>query len=630
MNNIKYDFKRRAKELVSKMTLAEKTAQMQYESEAIDRLSIPAYNWWNEALHGAARSGTATVFPQSIACAASFNDKLMKKVGNAISDEVRAKYNQYSKFNGTEIYQGLTCWSPNINIFRDPRWGRGHETYGEDPLLTAKMGTAYIKGMQGNDKAYKKVDCTLKHYAVHSGPESLRHSFDAFVSEKDLYETYLFAFKYCIKHSNPSAVMGAYNRVYGEPCCGSSYLLEKILRKEFGFKGYVVSDCGAICDFHKYHKVTENEAESAALAVKSGCDLNCGDTYKWLKVAVAEGMLTEEDITKSSERLFEARFRLGMFDKECRYNQIPYSVICSKKHKKLNLDMARESIVLLKNSGILPLSNDKKIAIIGPNADDLSVLLANYNGTADDYYTPLRGIRKLCKNGVIYARGCHVTEDESTWRYGEHPMREAIIAAKHSDVVIMCMGINPQIEGEEALHKGFKGDRDSIEMPLIQQKLFKEIRKTNKPIIFVNISGSCIDLSLPDKEADAVIQCFYPGALGGIALADIIFGRVSPSGRLPVTFYKDTTDLPDFEDYSMENRTYRFFKGKPVYSFGFGLSYADVEEKWIDENTVEISNKSDIDTDYSVLKFQKKPDMKLLDFKKVKLKGNSKKIVIFS
>ena len=300
---------------------------------SIERLDIPAYNWWNEALHGSARNGTATVFPQSIAMAASFNDTLMKKVGAAISDEVRAKYNQYRIFGDTEIYQGITCWSPNINIFRDPRWGRGHETYGEDPLLTAKMGSAYVNGMQGEDPVYKKVDCTLKHFAVHSGPECLRHSFDVFVSEKDFYETYLFAFQYCIEHSNPSAVMGAYNRVYGEPCCGSSFLLEKVLRQKFGFKGYVVSDCGAICDFHKHHKITTNDAESAALAVKSGCDLNCGDAYKWLKVAEAEGLLTEEEITKSVVRLFEARLRLGMFDEQCEYNRIPYSVICSKKHK---------------------------------------------------------------------------------------------------------------------------------------------------------------------------------------------------------------------------------------------------------------------------------------------------------
>jgi len=613
------DFKKRAAKLVSKMTLAEKVSQMQYESPAIERLGIPAYNWWNEALHGVARSGTATVFPQSIAIAASFNEKLMEKIGTAISDEVRAKYNQYSKFNGTEIYQGLTCWSPNINIFRDPRWGRGHETYGEDPLLTARMGTAYIKGMQGKNKKYRKTDCTLKHYAVHSGPEAMRHSFNAEVSEKDLYETYLYAFEYCIANADPSAVMGAYNRVYGEPCCGSPFLLEKVLRNQFGFKGYVVSDCGAICDFHKHHKVTENEAQSAALAVKSGCDLNCGDTYKWLKVAVCENLLSEEDITKSVVRLFYSRFRLGMFDKECRYNDIPYSVVCCKKHRELNLEIAHQSVVLLKNDKILPLDKKTNVAVIGPNADDLSVLLANYNGTADDYYTFLRGIRSVCRGKVIYARGCHVTEDESTWRYSEHPMREAIISAMQSDIVIMCMGINPSIEGEESLSRGFKGDRESIEMPLIQQELFDEIKKLGKPIVFINISGSCVDLSHAEENADAVIQCFYPGALGGKALADIVFGNKSPSGRLPVTFYKSTSDLPDFSDYSMKGRTYRFFEGKPVYRFGHGLTYADIKEEWIDDYTVRLINNSDTDTFYSVLRYEDGMKRKLLDFKKVKL-----------
>ena len=623
------DFFKRAVELVSKMTLHEKISQMQYESPAIERLGIPAYNWWNESLHGVARSGTATVFPQSIAMAASFNDKLMEKVGIAISDEVRAKYNQYKKFNGTEIYQGLTCWSPNINIFRDPRWGRGHETYAEDPLLTAKMGTAYVKGMQGYDKKYRKVDCTLKHYAVHSGPESQRHSFNAEVTEQDLYETYLYAFEYCIKHADPSAIMGAYNRVYGEPCCGSSFLLDKILRKQFGFSGYVVSDCGAICDFHKYHKVTENETQSAALAVKSGCDLNCGDTYKWLNAAVKDGLLSEEDITKSAERLFYTRFRLGMFDEDCLYNNIPYSKICCKKHKKLNLEMAHQSIVMLKNDGILPLSRNINLAVIGPNADDLSVLLSNYNGTPDDHYTFLRGIKKECKGNVIYARGCHPKEDESTSRYSEHPLREALIAAEHSDIIIMCMGINPSIEGEESLHRGFKGDRESIEMPEIQQKLFNEILKKDKPIIFINISGSCVDLSMPDEKANAVIQCFYPGALGGIALADILFGKKSPSGRLPVTFYKNTSDLPNFEDYSMKGITYRFFEGKPVYRFGYGLTYADVKEEWLDEHTVRLINNSDTDTLYSVLRYQDNTMRKLLDFKKVKLHRKSMMMVKF-
>ena len=385
-------FEERAKELVSKMTLAEKIAQMQYEAPAIERLGVPAYNWWNECLHGVARSGAATVFPQAIGMAASFNTDLMFDVATAISDEARAKYNEYKTFGDTQIYQGLTYWSPNINIFRDPRWGRGHETYGEDPYLTGRMGVSFVKGLQGEGK-YRKLDATIKHYAVHSGPETLRHGFNAEVSDKDLYETYLWAFKYCVDHADPSAVMGAYNRVNGEACCASKTLLEDILRGEFGFSGYVVSDCAAICDIHQHHHITNNEAESAALAVNNGCDLNCGETYKWLKTSVALGLISEETITTAVERLFAARFRLGMFDDDCEYDAIPYDVVECEAHTKLNLQMAEESIVLLKNDGILPLSPNQNIAVIGPVADDVTVLLGNYNGTPSRYTTLLAGIQ---------------------------------------------------------------------------------------------------------------------------------------------------------------------------------------------------------------------------------------------
>ncbi|HNX14613.1 MAG TPA: glycoside hydrolase family 3 C-terminal domain-containing protein [Oscillospiraceae bacterium] len=609
------DFKQRAKELVAKMTLPEKMAQMQYESPAIPRLGIPAYNWWNEALHGAARTGTATVFPQSIAMAASFDDELMETVGGVISDEVRAKYNEYRKFGDTGVYQGLTCWSPNINIFRDPRWGRGHETYGEDPMLTAKMGAAFVRGMQGYDPVYRKVDATLKHYAVHSGPESERHHFNAVVSEKDLYETYLFAFKYCIEHAHPSAVMGAYNRVLGEPCCASKRLLGDILRGEFGFDGYVVSDCGAICDINKTHKVTANEAESAALAVKNGCDLNCGDAYKWLKTSAAMGLLDEETITVSVERLFEARLRLGMFDK-CVYDDIPYSIVACKEHKALARQMSRESIVLCKNDGILPLSTDKTYAVIGPNADDLSVLLGNYNGTPDHYTTPLEGIQNIAEH-VIYARGTHIYQDEEHSRYFEHPLREAIIAAKHSDVVILCMGINPLLEGEETPENESHGDKPDLELPAVQKRLFEEIIKLGKPMVFVNVSGSCLNLCRADETCNAVIQCFYPGAEGGDALAELLFGKYSPCGRLPVTFYRSADDLPPFTEYSMENRTYRFFKGSPLYPFGHGLTYSEIKENWKDENTVVLTNNGKFDTKYSVLKYADATKRKLVDFKKV-------------
>ena len=464
------DHRQRAKELVAKMTLAEKCAQMRYDAPAIERLGVKAYNWWNECLHGVGRSGTATVFPQAIGMAASFNTDLVYEVATAISDEARAKYNEYKKFGSTLIYQGLTFWSPNINIFRDPRWGRGHETYGEDPLLTGKMGVAFVKGLQGDDPKYRKVDATLKHYAVHSGPESERHSFNAIVSEEDLRETYLWAFKYCIDHASPSAVMGSYNRINGEPACGSKTYLKETLYGKFGFKGYVVSDCGAICDFDQHHKVTETPVDSAALAVNNGCTLNCGETYKWLKAAVAAGKVSEETITEAVERLFEARFRLGMFDDDCLYDQVPYEVVDCDKHRELNRRMARESIVLLKNDGILPLKNPGKIAVIGPNADDKSVLLGNYEGTPARYTTILRGIQDAAPGKVYYARGCHVYNDE-IYSWQEKPLREAIIAAQKSDVVILCMGLNPTMEGEEgdAYNGALGGDKADLELPASEE-----------------------------------------------------------------------------------------------------------------------------------------------------------------
>lgn len=615
------DFRQRAHELVSKMTLAEKCSQLRYDAPAIERLKIPAYNWWNEALHGVARSGTATVFPQAIAMAASFDTELMRDVADKISDEARAKYNEYKKFGDTKIYQGLTYWSPNINIFRDPRWGRGHETYGEDPYLTGRMGTAFIKGLQGKGK-YRKVDATIKHYAVHSGPEGLRHSFDAKVSQKDLYETYLAAFKYCIENAHPSAVMGAYNRTNGEVCCGSKTLLKDILRGEFGFDGYVVSDCGAIADFHENHKVTKTPTESAALAVNNGCDLNCGSAYQWLVVSVLEGLVSEETITEAAERLFEARFRLGMFDDDCEYDSISYDVIDCEEHRALNRKMAQESIVLLQNDGVLPIKSGKTVAVIGPNADDISVLLGNYEGRPARYSTLLRGIQDEYDGRVIYAKGCH-TYDPSDHDWAEKPEREAIIAAQKSDVVIMCMGINPVMEGEESdgYNGGMSGDKVDLELPEVQKKLIEKIVALGKPTIFVNVSGSCINLSYEKQHCSAVIQCFYPGAEGGNALADILFGKVSPSGRLPVTFYNSADDLPDFEDYSMDNRTYKFFKGEVCYPFGHGLTYSDIQETWTDSNTAVITNNGEYDVNYSVLRFEYIPHKSLCDFKKVYVKA---------
>jgi len=638
-------FEKQARELVSKMTLAERCSQLLHNAPAIERLGVPAYNWWNEALHGVARSGVATVFPQSIAMAASFDDALLYRVAQAISDEARAKYNEYKRFGSTQIYQGLTFWSPNINIFRDPRWGRGQETYGEDPYLTGRMGAAFVRGLQGDPKAkYKKLDATLKHYAVHSGPESQRHSFDAVVSKQDLYETYLPAFKYCIEKASPSAVMGAYNRTNGEPCCASPTLIGEILYKQFKFKGYFLSDCGAINDIHENHHVTNTQAESAALAINNGCVLNCGSAYGALMAAYEAGLVSEETITEAAVKLFTARFRLGMFAPEgdCEYDKIPYDVVDCKKHRKLNAKMARESIVLLKNNGILPLENKKdlKIAVIGPNAKEVSVLLGNYNGTPYEFTTIFEGIKNQAKGKVYYAAGSrHMRGDMGDW--DEHLLRDALLAADRSDVVIMCMGLTPNYEGEEGSF-GNGGDKRDIELPAAQQNLFREVLARGKPIIFVNVSGSAMNLTEQDEKCDAVIQLFYCGSDGGNALADVIFGRVNPSGRLPVTFYRSTEDLPPFEDYSMDNRTYKFFRGKPLYPFGYGLSYTTFKysnltvkpKKHGADFTIDVTNTGSRVGDEVVLLYNHKrnadvrvPIKKLIAFKRVSLKPGETKTV---
>lgn len=638
-------FEKQARELVSKMTLAERCSQLLHNAPAIERLGVPAYNWWNEALHGVARSGVATVFPQSIAMAASFDDALLYRVAQAISDEARAKYNEYKRFGSTQIYQGLTFWSPNINIFRDPRWGRGQETYGEDPYLTGRMGAAFVRGLQGDPKAkYKKLDATLKHYAVHSGPESQRHSFDAVVSKQDLYETYLPAFKYCIEKASPSAVMGAYNRTNGEPCCASPTLIGEILYKQFKFKGYFLSDCGAINDIHENHHVTNTQAESAALAINNGCVLNCGSAYGALMAAYEAGLVSEETITEAAVKLFTARFRLGMFAPEgdCEYDKIPYDVVDCKKHRKLNAKMARESIVLLKNNGILPLENKKdlKIAVIGPNAKEVSVLLGNYNGTPYEFTTIFEGIKNQAKGKVYYAAGSrHMRGDMDDW--DEHLLRDALLAADRSDVVIMCMGLTPNYEGEEGSF-GNGGDKRDIELPAAQQNLFREVLARGKPIIFVNVSGSAMNLTEQDEKCDAVIQLFYCGSDGGNALADVIFGRVNPSGRLPVTFYRSTEDLPPFEDYSMDNRTYKFFRGKPLYPFGYGLSYTTFKysnltvkpKKHGADFTIDVTNTGSRVGDEVVLLYNHKrnadvrvPIKKLIAFKRVSLKPGETKTV---
>ncbi len=621
-------YEKQARELVGKMTLAEVAAQLKYDAPAIPRLGVPAYNWWNECLHGVARAGAATVFPQAIAMAASFDDDLLFEVATAISDEARAKYNAYKAFGKTDIYQGLTFWSPNINIFRDPRWGRGHETYGEDPYLAGRMGSAFVRGLQGEGDGvpYRKLDATLKHYVVHSGPEEKRHEFNAVVSEYDLYHTYLYAFRYCIGHSHPAAVMGAYNRTNGEACCAGKHLLSELLRGELGFDGYVVSDCGAICDISDHHGIAKTRVEAVALALNAGCDLNCGSAYQYLTCAAAEGLIGESVLREAAVRLFRARFALGMFADDCAYDRIGYETLCSEAHRELNRRMARAGIVLLKNNGILPLSptDKKKIAVIGPTADRTAALLANYHGTPTKPYTLLRGIEEY--TDVLYSVGCDLYADvaESGYAWGDAQyLADAVATAKNADVVILCMGITAELEGEENdayANATNCGDRTTLEYPPCQRRLYDAVLSLGKPTVFVNVSGSAMNLSAPKKDCDAILQCFYPGEEGGLALADILFGKESPSGRLPVTFYRSTEDLPPFEDYSMKGRTYRYFEGTPVYAFGDGLTYSEIREEWLDRDTVRVENVGARDTAYTVLKYADLPEKTLVGFRKIYLK----------
>jgi beta-glucosidase len=572
----KLPFEQRADDLVSRMTPEEKLSQMLHASPAIKRLKVPKYNWWNEALHGVARAGIATVFPQAIGLAATFNDELIFNVAGAISDEGRAKYHRAHKKGFDEMYYGLTFWSPNINIFRDPRWGRGQETYGEDPYLTAHIGKAFVRGLQGTDPKYMKAAACAKHFAVHSGPEAIRHTFDAKVSEKDLNETYLPAFKALVKEAKVESVMGAYNRTLGEPCCASKKLLVDILRNDWGFKGHVVSDCGAIHDIYRNHMVTKTAAEAAALSTKMGCDLNCcmgdapcSESGKGLEKAFRYGLITEKEIDACVKRLLLARFKLGMFDpeREVKYSRIPYSVVDSPGHRKLALETARQSLVLLKNDGILPLKGARSIAVIGPNADDIEALLANYSGFPSSWTTPLQGIKKMAGKNVKvnYLKACNVRD-----RYTDFCNAVTEIADEN-DVIIAFMGLNSQAEGEEGTGDG---DRTTLELPPAQKLILDTACKSGKPVIVVLMNGSAVAIDNSNKAIKAVIEAWYPGEEGGTAIAEAIFGKFSPAGRLPVTFYKSVDDLPDFRDYSMQNRTYRYFKGVPMYPFGYGLSYS--------------------------------------------------------
>jgi beta-glucosidase len=715
----------RVNDLVSRLTLEEKISQMMNDAPAIERLDIPRYNWWSEGLHGVARAGLATVFPQAIGLGATWDEGLLHDVSTAIADEARAKHSNFVSKNKRFIYQGLTLWSPNINIFRDPRWGRGQETYGEDPYLTGRLAVQFIKGLQGDDTIYYKTIATAKHFAVHSGPEEGRHSFNSVTAESDLRETYLPQFEMAVKEGKPYSVMCAYNRYNGEACCGSEKLLQDVLRNEWGFNGYIVSDCDAIVDIYKYHQLVTTPEEAAALAVKSGTDLECGNVYRHLKEAVDKNLITEKDIDVAVKRLFKARFKLGMFDppEKVRYAQIPYSVVDSEAHKALALDAARKSMVLLKNkNNILPLKKDvRTLAVIGPNADQWLMLLGNYNGVPSDPVTPLRGIKEKLgsTSNVLFAQGCELAEGmpmfytvppenffiekeqpginvsyfnnqdlgghplftaveknvDANWydkaprddmdddsfsvrwsgelrpdrtgfyqlgiistcntklfvndslvartiyhfrdEYGDPRLRksnvikleagkrykivveaiesfadaqvqlvwatpkpdlkkEALEIARQADVVVMCMGITPRMEGEEmdVVIDGFiGGDRTRLDLPQLQQELIKDIHALGKPVILVLLNGSALAVNWENANVSAIIEAWYPGQAAGQAIADVLFGDYNPGGRLPVTFYKSVNDLPAFEEYTITSQTYRYFKGEPLYPFGFGLSY---------------------------------------------------------
>jgi len=578
----------RENDLIRRMSLAEKVAQLQNGAPAIRRLGLPAYDYWNEALHGVANNGIATVFPEPVGMASTWNPELLHQEGHVVGLEGRAKFNNYiSKHNGdAKWWTGLTFWTPNINIFRDPRWGRGQETYGEDPCLTSEIGIEFVKGIQGDDPNYMLAMACAKHYAVHSGPEPDRHRFDAQASERDMFETYLPQFERVVREGKVAGVMGAYNAVNGVPCCASSFLLDDLLRKQWGFDGYVVSDCDAIRDIwdgQQHHYVATPE-EAAAVAVKAGCDLCCGGDYNALVRAVQQGLITEKEIDMALYHTLGTRFRLGLFDppEKCAYSKITIKDNDTPEHRQVALEVARQSLVLLKNDGILPLNRAKikRIAVIGPNGNSTSMLHGNYHGSASHPISILNGIKQLAGTNieVTFAQGCPITtktdrgiaawsrQDNETTRPLPELNAEALSHATNADLIIYVGGITPAQEGEMF-------DRDSIELPEVQEKLVQALHATGKPVVMVNCSGSAIALPWEDEHLPAILQAWYPGEEGGRAVAEVLFGEINPSGHLPVTFYRATADLPSFTDYSMTNRTYRYFNGQPLFAFGHGLSY---------------------------------------------------------
>ena len=663
-SNTSLDFETRASDLVLLMTLEEKISQLGDGAPAIPRLNIQEYHWWNECLHGVARAGTATVFPQAIGMAASFDTNTMREVADIISDEARAKHHEAQRNKNYNIYNGLTFWSPNINIFRDPRWGRGHETYGEDPYLTGQMGMQFVKGLQGNDPKYFKVIATAKHFAVHNGPEPNRHSFNVLPSKRDLWETYLPAFKDLIVDAKVYSVMGAYNRVDGESASASWMLLSDILRKQWGFEGYVVSDCGAINDIFDSHKIVNTQEEAAALGIRRGCDLNCGSVYqRALKKAVSQGLIGIKEINLSVYRLMLARMKLGMFDPTelVPYAQIPFELNNSRAHDDMALKMAHKSMTLLKNNGILPLNKNliKKIAVIGPNADNINALRGNYYGSASNPVTIINGIKAKAGTEieVVYHKGVSLVTSQN---------KDSLVLSKEilknietADVALFVGGLDATWEGEESnemrAHNGedgfLGGDRTKIELPEVQLNALKAMTKTGTPVVFVLLAGSAVSFNGLEQELEGLLAAWYPGQRGGDAVADVLFGEYNPAGRLPVTFYSSTDELAGFEDYNMragKGFTYRYYNGEALYPFGHGMSYTKFKysDMTIDKTnivksdeilvSVKVKNSGVFDGEEVVQLYIKDvesttwmPLKQLREFKRISLKKGEQKTVEF-
>ncbi|WP_188353514.1 glycoside hydrolase family 3 C-terminal domain-containing protein [Leuconostoc pseudomesenteroides] len=643
--------RQKAAGIVSKMTLNEKISQISYQAPAIERLQIPEYNYWNEALHGVARAGVATLFPQTIGLAATFDDRLVNDIAQVIATEGRAKYNEFVKHNDRDIYKGLTFWSPNVNIFRDPRWGRGQETYGEDPFLTSRFGVAFVKGLQGQSK-YLKLAATVKHFAVHSGPEASRHEFNAEVTEKDLFETYLPAFEATVKDADVEGIMTAYNAVNGIPMSVNERFLRDILRHQWQFEGHVVSDYAAPEDVHENHHFTQNAVETMGQAIHAGLDLVAGHIEQSLHGALTQKLITEDEITQAVIDLYATRVRLGMFAKDVDFDKIPFDENDSPEHNHLSYEAATKSLVLLKNNGLLPLNKDKlkSLAVLGPNADSLRVLLGNYFGTPSKHYTILGGLQERVGDDlrIYYGIGSGLFQPHAeSWLAKEDEREsEAIIATEHADVTIIVLGLDSTIEGEQgdAGNSQGAGDKENLSLPGRQRQLLEKVLAVGKPVIVLLASGSALSLDGLEDHPNlaAILQIWYPGSRGGLAVADVLFGQVSPSGKLPVTFYRNVDNLPPFEDYSMKNRTYRFNENNAdvLYPFGFGLTYSEVRlDNLIVEKqklSVDITNMGDFDIDEVVQVYVKDeqskyavPNPQLKAFRRISLKSNSKQSVSF-